>query len=71
VKELTIAQLRGIYTGAITNWKQIGGKDAAINSNRARTPPEPTLLQGHFWRQGFTPAGADAAGHARRGGSDR
>lgn len=30
VKELTIAQIRGIYTGAITNWKQVGGKDAQI-----------------------------------------
>jgi len=30
VKELTLAQIRGIYTGAITNWKQVGGKDAQI-----------------------------------------
>ena len=30
VKELTLAQIRGIYTGAITNWKQVGGRDASI-----------------------------------------
>jgi phosphate transport system substrate-binding protein len=27
---LTLAQLRDIYSGAITNWSQVGGKDAAI-----------------------------------------
>jgi phosphate transport system substrate-binding protein len=30
VKELTLAQLRDIYTGRITNWKDVGGNDAAI-----------------------------------------
>lgn len=30
LKELTLAQIRGIYTGAITNWKQVGGPDAQI-----------------------------------------
>src|SRR5215213_8464756 len=30
VKELTLAQLRSIYTGQFTNWKQAGGNDAPI-----------------------------------------
>lgn len=30
VKELTIEQIRGIYMGQITNWKQVGGRDATI-----------------------------------------
>jgi len=30
VKELTLAQIRDIYTGRITNWKQVGGKDMQI-----------------------------------------
>lgn len=30
VHELTMAQLMGIYTGAVTNWKEIGGNDARI-----------------------------------------
>jgi phosphate transport system substrate-binding protein len=30
VKELTMDQLKGIYMGTFTNWKQVGGKDATI-----------------------------------------
>ncbi|HEX7808690.1 MAG TPA: substrate-binding domain-containing protein, partial [Thermoanaerobaculia bacterium] len=30
VKELTLAQIRDIYTGKITNWKQVGGNDSMI-----------------------------------------
>lgn len=30
VTELNFAQLKGIYTGAITNWKEVGGNDARI-----------------------------------------
>ena len=30
VKELTVDQLRDIYLGTLTNWKQVGGKEATI-----------------------------------------
>ena len=30
VKELSFAQLKGIYTGAITNWNEVGGVDKRI-----------------------------------------
>ena len=30
VRELDLAQLKGIYTGTITNWKAVGGGDASI-----------------------------------------
>jgi phosphate transport system substrate-binding protein len=30
VKELTLDQIKAIYTGNITNWKQVGGPDAKM-----------------------------------------
>ncbi|MDD3642329.1 MAG: PstS family phosphate ABC transporter substrate-binding protein [Candidatus Krumholzibacteria bacterium] len=30
INGLTVEQVRGIYTGAITNWKELGGPDVAI-----------------------------------------
>ncbi|MXX03660.1 MAG: hypothetical protein F4X08_04455 [Gemmatimonadetes bacterium] len=30
VEDLTVGQLRDIYTGKITNWRELGGKDMAI-----------------------------------------
>lgn len=32
VDSLTLEQLRGIYSGSITNWKQLGGNDAEITA---------------------------------------
>lgn len=31
VSQITMAQLRGIYDGQITNWSELGGQDAPIN----------------------------------------
>ena len=52
VKELKLEQIKGIYTGAIKNWKEVGGTDAAIKSftlgprNGPRIALDEQLFQG-------------------------
>ncbi len=38
VSELTMAQLRKIFTGEYTNWKQVGGPDAPVKCLTRRAP---------------------------------
>ncbi|MDF1825122.1 MAG: phosphate ABC transporter substrate-binding protein [Verrucomicrobiales bacterium] len=54
VKSLSDEQIVGIYTGAIENWKEVGGREAPINCiNRAEGRSELELFQGFF---GIAPA---------------
>ncbi len=39
VQSLTQQQLRDIYAGKITNWKEVGGADAAIVAFQRRGTP--------------------------------
>ncbi len=49
IKELTDQQIRDIFTGKITNWKQVGGRDAPITViNRADGRSELELFSHHF-----------------------
>jgi len=49
IKELSDQQIREIFTGKITNWKQIGGRDAPIIViNRADGRSELELFSHHF-----------------------
>lgn len=49
VSALTDAQLRGIYTGALTNWQQVGGADAPITViSRANGRSEVTIVEDYL-----------------------
>jgi phosphate transport system substrate-binding protein len=49
VRSLSDDQIRSIYTGAITNWRQVGGADAAITVvNKAEGRSTLELFLGHF-----------------------
>lgn len=50
VKELTLEQLRGIYSGQITNWKELGGDDVRIT---VVASPEGTTTSDFFLGQIF------------------
>jgi phosphate transport system substrate-binding protein len=59
VGNLTKDQLKGIFTGTITNWKQVGGKDAPITPN--------TEIQGgkRATMEMFTELVLDGAAHGK------
>lgn len=68
VDDLTIEQLKGIFTGAIVNWSEVGGADEpVVVINRAsgsgtRATFEAAVLQGEKVPSDFTPQEQDSSG---------
>ncbi|WP_148138277.1 phosphate ABC transporter substrate-binding protein [Olsenella sp. HMSC062G07] len=68
IDDLTLDQLKGIFTGAITNWKEVGGQDLAITViNRAsgsgtRATFEGAVLGGTKVPESFKPQEQDSSG---------
>ncbi len=50
IKNLTKEQLKKIYSGQITNWKELGGMDRQIN---VYTRPDDSGTREVFWRKGL------------------
>ena len=54
VDTLTLEEIRDIYAGKITNWKQVGGEDRAIRiyaqdeNSGLQTAFERQIMQGHL-----------------------
>lgn len=48
VNELSLEQLRKIYTGEVTNWKEVGGADAPIRALSRRIPESGGAV--FFWQ---------------------
>jgi phosphate transport system substrate-binding protein len=57
VDRLTLAQIRAIYSGQITNWKEVGGTDAPIlafqrpSGSGSQTIMEKTVMQGRHLQE--------------------
>jgi phosphate transport system substrate-binding protein len=68
VDDLTIAQLKSIFTGAVTNWKDLGGDDAEIvvinraSGSGTRATFESAVLGGDPVPASFTPQEQDSSG---------
>ena len=68
VDDLTIEQLKGIFTGTITNWSEVGGADAEIvvinraSGSGTRATFEAAVLQGEKVPSAFTPQEQDSSG---------
>ena len=68
VDDLTIEQLKGIFTGTITNWSEVGGADAEIvvinraSGSGTRATFEAAVLQGEKVPSTFTPQEQDSSG---------
>ena len=68
VDDLSLDQLRGIFTGAIANWSEVGGQDLAITViNRAsgsgtRATFEDIVLDGATVPEDFKPQEQDSSG---------
>ena len=68
VDDLTIDQLKGIFTGVITNWSEVGGADAPIvvinraSGSGTRATFEAAVLQGEKVPSDFTPQEQDSSG---------
>ena len=68
VDDLTIEQLKGIFTGTITNWSEVGGADAEIvvinraSGSGTRATFETAVLQGEKVPSTFTPQEQDSSG---------
>lgn len=72
VDDLTIDQLKAIFTGQVTNWSEVGGADAPITViNRAsgsgtRATFEDAVLAGTKVPDSFTPQEQDSSGTAAK-----
>ena len=65
VKELSLEQLEGIFTGKTKNWKEVGGKDAPITVySRENSSGTYEFFKEHVLKgKDFAATRADDAGH--------
>ena len=74
VDSLTVDQIQKIYSGQITNWKDVGGRDEAIvpyqreEDSGSQTAMEKQVMQGKKMIEPNTVNVAGGNGHTRRNG---